>query len=154
MSRVKYLVALLLVASSTTFAADFESAAELRQCGKDLNSLNESRGKVESVSKELSGLDLRATFMRTRIEIQEAWVADYNARMRLNADLSEYNAFVRELSRRYDRHNRNIDKFNERLQEFRSSCLGRSFDPDGDMYKEVCKDTNEYFALCRLSKEN
>ena len=147
----KYLVvALLAVVSTMAFAGeDFESASELRQCAKEMKSLDELDDKLQSTADELSGLDLRATVMNANIEMQKAWVADYNARMRLNADISQYNAFISELGRRFDGHNRNVNKYNDRLVEFKLSCENRRVDNNGDAWKEVCQDSNEYASFCR-----
>lgn len=155
MSQIKrFVVALLLVASSTTFAAGFESISEFRQCGKDMNSLRERLDKLESTTTELSGLKMRAISMSASIEMQRPWVSDYNSRMRFNADIQEYNAFITELNRRRRGHNRNIDKHSERVDEFDRSCMNRTVDSNGDAWKEVCKDTNQYSEWCSEFGEN
>ncbi|MGB2580339.1 MAG: hypothetical protein WBC83_01460 [Minisyncoccia bacterium] len=154
MSQIKHLIVLLLFASSTSFASDFESASEFRQCAKDMNSLSEQLDKLEGTKEDLSELQLQAATWNVIIERKRSIVSGYNARMQLNSDILEYNALIAELNSQKRNHNSRVDKHSERVDEFERRCGDRTIDPKSNAWKEVCQNTNQYYEWCDSFKGN
>jgi len=143
---------LFSIAATGAFAADL-TIDQLRTCRFDSLSLDRQKEQLDSfgddVDSERRTLDIKRPFLETRLAMINSFNGgtpeyNYSVREEFRRDAEEYNSLLRQYKRDKKIFNDRSDQYNERVNRFNNSCVGKS--ASGADIQEVCGDSNDEYC--------
>lgn len=146
---MKFIIAAVLALSFSVAHAndEYSSTSEFRSCAKEFNEVDAKYERLQGARERMDELQGRTDQLDRQIEMARPWANDYNAKMRLNAAISQFNVMNNELNNYKRSYNSQYDRFKSAQRSFKNSC-DMSVNKRSDMWQSVCRDTDDYDKFC------